>query len=227
MLIGSGQRLKKFGSLALSIDDHLLGRESIYRYLGVIMNEALSWADHIDYIRSKEAKRLGVLKRIKHLLPLHARISVVNSLIMPLLDYGDLVCGGRNNVSLMNGLQLLHNKLAKTVLDLSYRASSIQVLASLHWHPLSHRRQFHRSCFVYKMRNNMVNSSVEEIRGTDTRTKSLLKLPLCRANWGQQTSEYIFFKEWNTLPISIKESNSFIAFKSNYVNTPYILLCPI
>ena len=35
MLVGGPQRLKKFGSLTLSIDEHVFGRESSYKYLGV------------------------------------------------------------------------------------------------------------------------------------------------------------------------------------------------
>jgi hypothetical protein len=118
MLKGIRQRLKSFGSLELSTDDHILEREDSYKHLGVIINETLSWADHIDYVRAKLAKRLGIFKRIKHLPPFHARLLVVNCLILPLLDYSDLVWGDKNNVSLMNDLQILHNKTAKSVLDL-------------------------------------------------------------------------------------------------------------
>ena len=41
MLVGGPQRLKKFESLTLSIDDQVLGRESNYKYLGVVINETL------------------------------------------------------------------------------------------------------------------------------------------------------------------------------------------
>ena len=57
MLVGGPQRLKKFESLTLSIDDQVLGRESKYKYLGVVINETLSWADHIDYVQKKVSKR--------------------------------------------------------------------------------------------------------------------------------------------------------------------------
>jgi hypothetical protein len=50
---------------------------------------------------------------------------------LPLLDYGDLVWGDKNNVSLMNDLQILHNKTAKSVLDLPIDASSSQALTML------------------------------------------------------------------------------------------------
>ena len=41
--------------------------------LSVIINENLSWTDHVDYIKNKVSQRLGVLQRIKHLLPRDTR----------------------------------------------------------------------------------------------------------------------------------------------------------
>ena len=52
----------------------------------------------------------------------------------------------------------------------------------------------------------------------DTRNKMLVRLPLCKTNWGQQTSQFMFFKEWNELPSCIKDSNSFRDFKKSYLN---------
>jgi len=52
-------------------------------------------------------QRLGLLKRIKHLLPFELRILFYKSLVMPLFEYADLVWGDKNNVTLMSSLQVL------------------------------------------------------------------------------------------------------------------------
>ena len=88
------QRLKKFGTLTLSIDVQVLGRESNYKYLGFVINETQSSANHIQCVQKKVSKGLDVLKRIKHLLPIHTRKLVVNCLFLPLLDCGNLDLGG-------------------------------------------------------------------------------------------------------------------------------------
>ena len=54
-----------------------------------------------------------MIKRIGHLLPLHARLTPYNCLIIPLFDYGDTVWGDKNNDTLMGQLQVLQNKAAK------------------------------------------------------------------------------------------------------------------
>ena len=53
--------------------------------------EKVNWSEHIEMIQRKVLQRFGVLRRIKHQLPMSTREVVVNTLILPLLDYGDLV----------------------------------------------------------------------------------------------------------------------------------------
>ncbi len=45
----------------------------------------------MEYVISKVNQRLGLLRRIKHLLPFTARVLFYNSLVLPVFDYGDLV----------------------------------------------------------------------------------------------------------------------------------------
>ena len=73
MIIGSSQRLKSVGKFSLQICDEFLDKTDCYKYLGVIINETLPWGDHVYYISTKINQRLGILRRIRHLLPIHTR----------------------------------------------------------------------------------------------------------------------------------------------------------
>ena len=95
----------------------------------------LHWGDHVDYISSKINKKFGLLKRIKSCLPLDARITFVKSYILPLIDYGDICWGDRGNETLMNDLQILHNKAAKIVLDQPIYSSATDALSNLNGNP--------------------------------------------------------------------------------------------
>ena len=65
MVIGSSQRLKSLGKISLQICDEFLDKADCYKYLGVIINETLTWSDHVDYISTKVNQRLSILRRIK------------------------------------------------------------------------------------------------------------------------------------------------------------------
>ena len=68
IIIGSSQRLKKLKSISIATDDKSIERVSSFSYLGVVINNHLSWRDHIDCINNKVNKKLGLLRRIKSCL---------------------------------------------------------------------------------------------------------------------------------------------------------------
>ena len=89
-------------------------------------------------------QRIGLLNRIKHLLPLDARVALYNALIRPLFDFADIILGDRDNITLMHDLQVLQNKAAKVILDLPNYASSTDALKTLEWPTLFQECLVHR-----------------------------------------------------------------------------------
>ena len=90
-MVGRKQQLKRFQDLTLKIEEDELSRESSYKYLGIIINENMTWGDHIASMQQKVAKRIGLIKRIGHLIPRAQLLTLVNTMIIPLFDYGDTV----------------------------------------------------------------------------------------------------------------------------------------
>ena len=82
----------------------------------------MTWGDHVEAISTKINQRLGLLKRIRHLLPLETRTTLYNSLVCPLFDYADTIWGE---------LQLLQNKAAKTILSLQRITCEREVISPL------------------------------------------------------------------------------------------------
>ena len=61
--------------------------------------EWFTLAFYVEYMAGKINQRLGLLRRIKHLLAFRARILFYKSLVMPLFEYADLVWGDKHNVT--------------------------------------------------------------------------------------------------------------------------------
>jgi hypothetical protein len=157
MVFGSNAKLAKLQNINFLINNSPLNRvESFnwFKYLGITLNQTLSWSDHIEALFTKVNQRLGIIRRVKHLLTVDFRRTLVNSLVMPIFDYADFVWGDKNNSVLMNHarmhLQVLHNKAAKIILDAHPLSSASESLRSLNWQPLTTRRHFHR-CLIMHM----------------------------------------------------------------------------
>ena len=102
-----------------------------FKYIGITINQNMTWSDHIESLVSRANQRIGLLRRVKHLLLHHARITLYNTLILPILDDVDIVWGDKDNITLMNMLQIVQNKAAKTILDLPMYASSTEALSQI------------------------------------------------------------------------------------------------
>ena len=65
------------------------------------------------------------------MLPRSARILFLHSLILLLFDYADIVWGDKDSAAVMKNLQLLQNKVAKTILDRPFHSSAANGLEAL------------------------------------------------------------------------------------------------
>ena len=90
------------------------------------------------------------MRRVHHLLPQQSRITLYNALMLPLFDYANIIWGDKNDVTLMDSLQILQNKAAKVILGLSPNHSAGEAFETLRWKPLHVRRQCHRCIVIYK-----------------------------------------------------------------------------
>ena len=66
----------------------------LFSYLDFVLDENLSWKDHIKYVGSKVSRRLRLLYHIQSCLTLEASNQVYTSLLQLLFDYADVAWGG-------------------------------------------------------------------------------------------------------------------------------------
>ena len=144
LFFANRKHLKSYSNINITINtNQKIKQGKSIKYLGITLSEDLSWHDHIDNLITKINQRLGLLRRVKSYLPLEARCTLYTSLILPLLDYADIIWGDKNNAVLMNSLQILENKAAKLILDAPPLSSATDALKLLNWTPLGIRRHKH------------------------------------------------------------------------------------
>ena len=80
-------------SSPLIISNTLIERKEEARFLGVIIDESLTWTQHIRTVVSKMARYVGIMYKIKKLLPLSARLQIYHSLVQSHINYCVLVWG--------------------------------------------------------------------------------------------------------------------------------------
>ena len=86
-----------------------------FRYLGVILDNKLSWKQHISFLQTKLSQASGMFYKNRTFLPLHALKLIYNSLVDSYLRCG-IVAWGTAAKYHKDKLQTLQNKIVKSML---------------------------------------------------------------------------------------------------------------
>ena len=68
-------------------------RKNVVRFLGVLVDDKLTWSNQIAAIKVKMSKYIGVIFKLKSTLPLTVRLTIYNSLVQSHLNYCSLLWG--------------------------------------------------------------------------------------------------------------------------------------
>ena len=115
IIFGSRYKLSQLGEFALGILGEPIERVYSFKYLGVLLDEFLSFNEHIDYLLNKANKKLGILRKVRKCLNKSLSLTLYKSLVLPHFDYCDIVymCTSQEN---LHKLQLVQNSVCRTLL---------------------------------------------------------------------------------------------------------------
>ena len=93
----------------LKIDNCPIENVTSTKFLGIIINENLSWSNHISVLSNKISKNIGILRAMSQKLPVSALHMLYNTLIYPYLQYCNIAWASCSNIN-TNNLFVLQKK---------------------------------------------------------------------------------------------------------------------
>ena len=219
MLIHSN-RTKNLHSLNLSIDNNQIEQVKSIKFLGVILNDTLTWSNHVDYIIAKVSKNIHLMRRLSWFLPRSALMLFFNSYILPSFDYCDVIWHGCTK-SDCDRLETIQNFAAKSILRKKSSSSSTAARETLGLSTLKRRRELHLSYHTFKSVKNLhpnylsnLFTPLRHCYNTRSSELNLLSIPRMRTSLGQRSFSFAGAKSWNSLPSEAQTASSFSDFKN-------------
>ncbi|RMX38890.1 hypothetical protein pdam_00024487, partial [Pocillopora damicornis] len=80
----------------------------------IVIDDSLTWKDHVRHVISKVGKRVGVLGCLRRNITIHAAFEMYNSLILPIFDYCNVVWSSWNKAD-MESLESLQKRASKII----------------------------------------------------------------------------------------------------------------
>ena len=115
MVIGSRQKLlaESHNEINIKLEDQVISKVDHAKSLGLIIDNRLSWSNHVNELCKKVTSAIGALRRIRPLFICQSTaVLVYTSLIQPHFDYCSLVWDGLSD-QLSDKLQKLQNLAAR------------------------------------------------------------------------------------------------------------------
>jgi hypothetical protein len=190
------------------------------KFLGIIIDSNLNWKPHIEHIKSKISKQIGIFCRIRHYVPPCILKTLYNTLILPHFSYG-ILTWGKTYPTHLNSLYILQKKIIRIISLSHYFAHTPPLFKILNILPLDKLYKYHLSLFAYNFVNFSVPTSIHELlstqRSTTTlNTRSSMHLPihfhLHRVS--KMGIKYNMSRMYNTLPTFLHQIPSYSSFKS-------------
>ena len=159
--------------------------------------------------------------RIRSLISVDACRTLVSSLVISRLDYGNALLYGTNN-KIISKLQRVQNTAARLITRKRKYDSITPVLISLHWLPVHYRCQYKLLIYVYKAQHGKAPSYLQELitlykpnRALRSKNSMLLHPPndVRTKSYGERRFDKAAPTVWNSLPLSLRNVNSLDVFK--------------
>lgn len=195
---------------------YVIKRATKIKYLGLFLDETLSFSDHIKHVETKLSSASGILWKLRRQLPQHIKKKIYQSLFETHLSYMINVWGTASDDAIKY-LQVIQNRALRNVYDLDRMYNRVdmyknQVDGCLPLRGLLFQKL---AVFILNILSRNIHSNMQFERTGDgrTRDKKSLKLSKAKTMYGRKSVKYMGVKIYNSLPQEIKTARHIYSAK--------------
>ncbi len=117
---------RKVNPIKLSINNSTIDQVQQFSFLGVLLDDTLSWKNHLVMITNKLSKINGILYRLKYIFPKYILLTIYKSLFVPYINFGSLVWGTK-----IERIETMQKRAIRTITHSHYIAHTEPLLKEL------------------------------------------------------------------------------------------------
>ena len=196
-----------------------LKRVCSYKYLGVYIDDVLSFKRHVHYVCKTVSRNLGIMRKLKHFFPPFVMRLLYYSLIHPYILYCSSVWLG-TFPSIARPIRVLQNNAVRLLDGLQPRDSVRNVYERVKILPASGLRELYTLLFIFRIQRGInlpcfdslanLRSSVHDY---DTRSSVEINIPLVVSARSMFSLLHRGIRSWNHLDQNIKNIGDISSFK--------------
>jgi hypothetical protein len=211
-------RKKKPISYSYSIHDQTLEHVDSATYLGVELSSNLSWTRHINKTTMKANRQLAFIKRNLPIRNAEVKATAYTGLVRPILEYCAPVWNPHHKKYIYQ-LEMVQRRAARFVFARYHNTSSVtEMLETLKWESLEHRRRRAGLVIFYKIQSSLVAVPLPAIVIRPEKPRPgyphQYRVPFCTTEAYKNSYFSRIIRHWNSLPPSIACQGSLPLFRT-------------
>ena len=199
-------------------------RSDSVKYLGLLIDEKLTWEKHIDELGSKIVQYASIFRKVRDLLPTNCLQSLFNSFIQSRIDYAIEIYGDANKKAIQR-IQVHQNRILKILQFKRRLASTNEMHKKFNVLKISDQYEFKILKLMHSYVNNKeilpdsfhnlfrTRSSFHSYR---TRNEDLFEIPKTRNRFGNCAISVKGAKIWNNQPTEAHKCQTIFIFSVHF-----------
>ncbi|XP_038570659.1 uncharacterized protein LOC119899895, partial [Micropterus salmoides] len=207
-------------NIKLQIDSATITPTKVVRNLGVVIDDQLSFSDHVTTVSQSCRFALYNISKIRPYLTQYATQLLVQAMVISRIDYCNALLAGLPACA-VKPLQMVQNAAALLVFDQPKRTHVTPLFSHLHWLPVASRIKFKSLMLAYRVTTGSapiyLNSIIQTyVPSHPLRSSNERRLALPSLHTKQSQSRLfssVTPRWWNELPHAIRAGASLSNFK--------------
>ena len=209
-----------FIKIEIKIDNIVIEQVSNTKFLGIIINQTLSWKNHTQLIRQKINKNIGIIRKIRLSIPMSVLVTLYYTLIHPYLSYCNLIWA-LDRTMYLDKLFISQKKAIRLITNSTYNAHTDPLFSKLSILTVFQLNDLQIGCFVYQCINNLLPTKFcamfkknASIHLYNTRQTDCLHFEYRRLCLRSNTVRHYGVSLWNSLTDDNQHAKSLSVFKA-------------
>ena len=198
-------------NLTIRFFDSVIHPTDNCKYLGVFLDNKLTFVNHIKFINSKISRHTGILYKIRDNLPIKARLDFYYAYICPYLSYCTIIWGSTYDIHLQP-LIIQQKRTIRTITNAGYNAHTKPLFKQLNLLTLENIYRFQLGIYMYhaRSRDEYPTQSAYPTRGFNRALPEYHRIPITQHALSHKGPTF-----WNTLPQELRAINNYKRFRSS------------
>ena len=203
------------------INEHIIDQVKYAKFLGIYIDEELSWKYHINHIASKISKMTGIMAKARYHLTSKILLTLYHTMIYPYLNYCNIIWGSTYPTRL-HSIYKIQKKIVRIMTFSNYTEETRPLFESLEILNIFELNTYLTAVFMYSYYHDKLPAffnnffiTNDNLHSYNTRSVREIHIEFNRTNYGKFSMRYRGAIVWNSLPSEIRKINSCNLFKKS------------